>query len=180
MAKNLITIDGLVLGFIIFSATMLSRRSLTRTLYESMIEETVDKLLTRAAEYEKSKKTLEEWVEKEYYPIWKQAFFGFGYQLGSLMGYLSTSVIMVLFSIGLAFCLFGVNNVNINIWPEHELFLLVYFLAIYFFISGVYFAFHLIATLLEKTAFAHEKPSKTIAKILEERIKQLEKQSEKP
>lgn len=173
VAKTLITVNGLVLGFILFGAATLSRRSFTQVLYESMIEETVNKLLIRAAEYEKSGKTLEEWVEKEYEPTWSQAFYDYGYKLGSFIGTLNLSLIMILVSISCSFCLFGFSNTNIGNTIVYELFSLIYYLAIYFFIAGVYHSFRLISIILEQIALSHEKPSKVITRILEEKMKQL-------
>lgn len=177
LAKNLITVDGLILGFIIFGATVLSRRSFNKTLYESTIEEAVDRLLLRASEYEKSKKSLEEWVESEYLPTWKRAFFSYGTQQGSMVGSISTSAVLILSSIGLAFCLFGVSDTNMNAWPYQELFLFLYYAAIYCFVTGVYLAYHLIAALLDRMVIPAEKPSRVIARILERKIKEIEKQN---
>jgi hypothetical protein len=171
IARNLITVNGLILGFIVFGATILSRRSFTRASYESMMEELVDKIITKATEYVKSGKTVEECIEKEYPELWKESFYSFGFQMGSWVGKLSFSVTMILVSIGFAFCLFGVNDANIKTLQATLFFLLVYFVAMYFFIVGVYYSFNLIVSLLGKSIMLHEEPSKTLARIVEERIK---------
>jgi uncharacterized membrane protein len=178
LARNLITVDGLILGFIVFGATVLSRQSFNKASYESMIEETVDRLLLRASEYEKSKKTLQEWVEEEYLPTWKTAFYGYGFQQGYMVGSLSTSAVLILSSIGLAFCLFGVNDKNVNAWPYQVLFLFLYYASIYCFVSGVYLAYHLITVLLERTMIPTEKPSRAITRILGRKMKELAKQKD--
>lgn len=177
LARNLITVDGLILGFTMFSATVLSKRSFNKALYESMIEETADDLLSRASEYKKSKKTVEEWIN-ENLSTWRQTYCDLGAQQGSLVGSLYVSAILILLSIGLAFCLFGVSDTNLKGWSFEELFFFLYYSAVFCFVSGVYSSYHLIAIVLARVMTPPERPSRAIARVLERKMKEQEMESE--
>jgi hypothetical protein len=133
VARNLITINGLVLGFAVVASTVLSSRGFTRTAYKMMIEDAVDKFMERARDLGKvTEATATEFIKKEFLPMATSP----AYSMGVIQGTFNASVEIILTSIVLSLCLFGVSGTATGILLI--LFINIYWTALWSFIYGAY------------------------------------------
>lgn len=133
VAESLITLNGLVLGFSVLAATIFSRGSFTQSAYEKMIKESITRIEAMKESKEKEKsETVKEKLQLFVQPIVRMRLLHEVFWISS--GFL-------LFSVGSAICLFGVNDTMIGITSFELLFFLLYANAISCFLIGTFFTF---------------------------------------
>ena len=147
VAKALITINGLVLGFSILGMTVFARRGFTRAAFKVTLQKQFAGFINRLGKSgEKNKDAFNENVIREFLSLFFHPFFEtFIVQYAVML-----SMVYLLASVGLAFCLFGVNDVTIGNPIFKELFSSIYTLAIVMLLLGVFLVLRGIFSLMEK------------------------------
>jgi len=176
VAKDLITVNGVVLGFVILGMTLFLRRGLPSKIIEESIEKAVQRLQEMKEGTYPPPATLEDLMEKEFIPIILTG----PYHVGIFEGAFKLSTTFILVSIGLSFCLFGVSDTLLASLNFKSLFLLFYAFALYFFLAGAYVIFNAmfkLTRLISRSAL--NKTYELIMKRLDKWIEEFEKKKEK-
>ena len=174
VAKALITINGLLIGFAILGITAISKRGYTETMLKETVEQSANEFVTRVEhvlkkpeEYSKEG-LIDNFLSSLYYPfldviMLRQVFlFSMEYSL---------------VSIGCALCLFGITTEVVGNPLVAFLFSSVYSFSITMFLWGAYFIIHGIRAILEKgTEINVEQQFEIAANIFEGKLEHLEKE----
>jgi len=173
VAKALITINGLVLGFAILGATSLSRGTVPKTAYKALIEEAVEEVLERSKKSEGNlRKISEGMIDGKLIPLFLKPT----YRIRLIRDTFASGVLQVLVSVGLSICLFGVSDALMQNRLTEGLFFVVYYFAIVFFILGTYCIVRVILILMQLSLKSQALGAADLMwKILEKRAKESEK-----
>jgi hypothetical protein len=177
IAKNLITVNGVVLGFVILGMTLFLRRGLPSKIIEESIEKAVQRLQEMIEGTYPPPATIEDLMDKEFIPMVLTG----PYHVGVFEGAFKLSITLILVSIGFSFCLFGVSDTLLTNTSFKSLFLLSYAFALYFFLAGAYVIFNAMfkmTHLISRSALS--KTYELIVKRLEKWIAEFEKSKQKP
>lgn len=152
VAKALITINGLVLGFVIFGATILSRGSFAEVSIRKAISRGVEKLVVEAKKQKNNDPTLfTQWLNENGRSILREPLESLFYDIKDLKKYLEISLLLILVSIGLSFCLFGVSPTTASNPTSSYLFFFAFYNSLISFVLGVYIAYRVFFHLLERS-----------------------------
>lgn len=171
VAKALITIDGLVLGFAILAATVLSSGRIVNAAHKAMINESVDEIMKSMQK--ESEVEFDKFVEEELMAVAVKPFF----QLEIFGEIFRISVVFLLISIGFALCLFGVSDTRVRL--VDFLFVFIFSQAVNFFVQGAYRLTNGIFVLLEKGGIPAKEHVMLLAKMLKEKRRDYEEQKAK-
>lgn len=176
IAGDLITINGLVLGFVLFGVTMLSSDTLAQRSLERTVKGAIYDMIGQAKENSSSNNSVKDWWKDADASI-TDAFYRAGFEMGYIIGSLERSLIFILCSIGLSLCLFGVNSSIIDIWYFNLIFIGLYFSSLFCFVYGVYSTQRVLFVLLEKSIKLRPKGSvETVEEILKDILKRRQAQ----
>lgn len=173
VAKALITINGLLIGFAILGITAISKRGYTEIMLKEAVEQSANEFVTRVEYVLKEPKeySKEELIDK-FLSSWLYPFF----DVIVLREAFLLSMEYLLASIGCALCLFGISTEVVGNPLVASLFSLVYSMSILLFLWGAYFIIHGVRTILEKGTDINIKQQVEIAaNIFEGKLEHLEK-----
>jgi len=172
VAKALITINGLLIGFSILGITVFVRRSYTQTILRESCEEIANDIARHLLQ---SGKKLDELTLEEL-----SSLTGTLFEIPALSFAFQLSIAFFLVSIGLALCLFGVTPERAENPIVADMFSLVYGFAIANFLNGVYGTMYGINQILKKTKKVMlRRGLNLISSLLKKKLKKLEKEQAK-
>jgi len=175
VAKALININGLLIGFCILGITFFLKRGFTRTVFRKSVEESANEFISHLQNSEKNleKYTAEGLAEK----LFSSLLYPF-FDVFLLREVFLLSMQYFLISIGFALCLFGANVETVNNPLLKMLFSLLLSFAVSSFVWGAYFTMYAVRTILEKsTEIGMKKGLEISISIFEKKLKDWEKQS---
>lgn len=174
VAKALITINGLVLGFAILGATALSRGTISKTAYKTLIEETVEEVLEHSKKSEGSLRAISEGkIAGKLVPLFLKPAF----RIKLIRNTFEGGIVQVLISVGFSICLFGVSDALMQNRLIEALFLVIYYFAIVFFLFGTHGIIRVTLMLMELSLQSQTLGSVDFMwKMLEKRAKEREKE----
>lgn len=149
IAKNLITVNGLILGFSIVGLSIFIRRLSPKTT-KSIREAFKDFLKTLLEKMETKEKARKEDIRESFYSTLIPPLLETPVLLYSII----IGTVFLIVSISLSFCLFGVSNTTINEPFFKNLFSLIYGQAVLYLIMGIYLIFRGFFVLSEKAILA--------------------------
>jgi hypothetical protein len=173
IAKALITINGLLIGFTILGITAISKRGYTEIIFRGAVEQSANEFATRVEHALKKPKeytkegSIDKFLSSLFYPFFDVI----------ILQVFLVSMEYLLVSIGCALCLFGASTEVVGNPLVNSLFSLVYSLSITMFLWGAYFIIYGVRTILEKgTEINVEQQFEIAANIFEGRLEHLEKE----
>ena len=174
VAKAFISVNGLLIGFIILGMTVFLRRGYTRALFRKSVEESANEFI---GELKDLKKKSEKITQKE---LQERLFSSALYPLMDiplLRTLFSSSMEWLLISIGFALLLFGVSTETVNNYPILEfLFNAVYVWVITSFLWGVWSMMKGTSTILKRGTEVDTKQSvETVTSIFIRKMEEFEK-----
>lgn len=177
VAKALISINGVLIGFSILGITVFSSRGYSKTVFRTSAEQAIDELFSRLKELGRNPKEIT--YEKIIEEILLSAYTPF-LDVTMIRHVFLSSMEFFLASIGFALFLFGVSTETMNIPFLEALFFFCYSSAIGMFILGAYEIMHGISTVLEKgTELNLTQGLDILFKIFDKKLKELDKRQAK-
>ena len=148
VGKVLLTIDGLIIGFVILGFTFVLTKDFTGSIIDYMIKDSKKELDEKLAECIKNPEiNQEEFLETEpFIAVTKPIF-----KMRLMLNGLKTSFTFLAISIAFAFILFGVGEQTAM---YSAIFLFPYVLSIFFLLSGTYSIFKTIEAFAEQAVNA--------------------------
>lgn len=176
VAKALISIDGLLIGFSILGITVLSRSGYLETLYKTSTKQSAEELVSHLQDLGKKFKEMtdEEKMEELLFSVVSPFI-----DVWMLREVFLDSMKFLLVSIGLALFLFGVSTENMNVPYLEHVFTSCYSLAVAAFIIGTYYIVKGISAILEKGEINMEQGFELFKNTFEKKLKDLEKEQAK-
>mgnify|MGYP001085265536 CR=1 FL=1 len=174
VAKALININGLLMGFCILGITVFSKSGFSRTMFRKSVEESATEFISHLQYLGKN---LEEYTAEG---LAEKFFFSLLYpflDVVLLREVFLFSMKYLLVSIGFALCLFGVNAETSSNPFLKTLFSLFFSFALACFVWGAYFIMYAVRTILEKGTEINVKKGLEISiSTFEKKLKDLGKQ----
>lgn len=171
VAKALITINGLVIGFTILGITVFSKRGYSEAIFRKSVEQSASRFINYVQDLEKeftAEQLKEKFLSSLIYPF---------FDVIMLREVFSGSIKCSLISIGFALCLFGVSTEAVSNPLIEFLFVFVYSLSISTFIWGAYYIIYCVRAILEKATEYDTKQQFEIAiDAFERKVRDLKKE----
>jgi len=181
VAKAIISINGLLIGFGILGITVFSRRRYSETMYKKSAEQLIAELINKLRNSKKKPEEISEELKKELVLRYVKSFVKSFLDVATLRVFFSEAIESLIISIGFAICLFGVNPETASNPFLSILFSSVYTISISTFLVGTLLIIRGISTTMEKTTeISISKSFEIFASIFEKKIEELKKEQNKP
>lgn len=154
ISPTLITVDGLLLGFVVLGATNISNKEFMKAVNESLIRKYMNDFFDRIQEKKRTNEQVEkdkEFIQKEFYLTFQKT----GFSMGVMQGSFEVAVWFLFVSIGASICLFGVHGSYTAFTLPWFIFWVIDYFAIGMLLNCGYILVRGFFTLLTKGAIAY-------------------------
>jgi hypothetical protein len=167
IAPSLITVNGLILGFAVLGVTNLSDKDFVKATHESLIRQHMRELFMRLSKIQEVEKTeRDRLIKNEFALVTGKTYFS----EGVIHAVFKNQIFFLLVSLGLSFCIFGVNTTYAFLSLQWLFFILVLYLAIAFLLIAAYKLYQSFFGLLNRASIVYTRFDKELIEtILDEK-----------
>jgi hypothetical protein len=168
IATSLLTVAGLVFGFVILGVTNLTDKDLVKALHEYQLRKNFDKLFNKLHVKPATKAEEKSLMQKELSEAIGNTYKAQGYVVGSFL----TPIIWLLISIGFSFSIYGMNTTANFLNIEWLIFDFLLYFSLVLLFAAVYSLFKIFIYIIGASTLSYCRlDKKMIEQIINERTK---------